>query len=119
MSARKVTVWTGDHGDVTIPEPAWCLAKHEDEGYRQDIEHRGADVPAVIQTPCHGAVSTLVASLVQRPFSLQDTRTLVSLDLGDDWHELAAPDLDAAAAVLVEHAAKLRCLARDLRVMDR
>ncbi|MFG2330185.1 DUF6907 domain-containing protein [Streptomyces sp. NPDC048604] len=119
MTARKVTVWTGDHGDVTIPEPVWCLDEHEGENYRQDIEHRGADMPAVVETSCHGPVPTLVACLVQRPFSERDRRTLVSLDLGDDWHELAAPDLDAAAAVLVEHAATLRRLARELRVMER
>lgn len=119
VAGGTVTVETVDHGPVQLAEPSWCVAAHVDVKYRADIEHQGADVPAFIDTPCHGQVPTLTASFVQRPFSERDRRPLVALDLGDDWHEMAAPDLDAAAAVLVEHAATLRRLARELRVMDR
>lgn len=117
--AGVVTVQTDDHGPVEVKEPSWCVAAHSPVKFRADIEHQGADIFAVIATPCHGDVVALPASFVQRPFSPTETRPMASVELDGQWHEMAAPDLDAAAAVLVDHAAKLRGLARELRVMNR
>ena len=118
MSARTVTVSTADHGDVTIPEPSWCLGKHPWESYREDIAHQGAQIEAFIETPCHGRVSMLAAALVQRPFSPTDPHVRVSLDMDGDWHDLDACALDAAAAAFVDYAAVLRRLARQLPVLE-
>ncbi|MCX4699546.1 hypothetical protein [Streptomyces sp. NBC_01373] len=41
---RTVTLPTDDHGDVTLPEPAWC-AGHPDPHpeYRTDLTHYGPE----------------------------------------------------------------------------
>lgn len=69
MSApRTVTVRTQDHGRITIPEPSWCTGRHPVEGYREDVEHQGSEVPLHIPTR-HGERRLLTAYLSQRPFS--------------------------------------------------
>ncbi|WP_149552911.1 DUF6907 domain-containing protein [Streptomyces marokkonensis] len=93
MTARTVTVWTGDHGDVTIPEPFWCLGDHEPEGYREDVEHRGEDVVLTVPTPCHGETKLSTLTLVQRPFSPTDRDVKVTVELDGDWHDLSAGQL--------------------------
>lgn len=108
-----VTVPTADHGDVTLPEPSWCAGGHPAEGYREDIEHQGVDVRLMVPTPCHGSVVAFTASFVQRPFSPSDARTLVTVEL-DEWHEFDQAGLDGLAAALVEHAAVLRHMSREL-----
>jgi hypothetical protein len=37
MTGRTVTIATSDHGNVTIPEPAWCLGYHPADRYRMNI----------------------------------------------------------------------------------
>lgn len=65
MSApRTVTIRTRDHGEITLPEPAWCLGEHEHGGYRSDILHQGPDVALAF----HGLHIT-DAGLVQSPFA--------------------------------------------------
>ena len=113
-----VTVQTGDHGDVAVPEPSWCTGVHETEAYREDIEHQGVAHVAAIETPCHGPVPVLSVSLAQRPFSAIDGRVHAVLKVDEDWHELNAAGLDAAAGLLVEHASTLRKLARELSVLE-
>ncbi|WP_369222454.1 hypothetical protein AB5J52_14050 [Streptomyces sp. R39] len=62
--SRTVTLATVDHGDVTLPEPAWCIG-HEDHvpQYRADLTHSGGRVylerdgrhvgeAVVAQAPC-------------------------------------------------------------------
>ncbi|MFK4595741.1 DUF6907 domain-containing protein [Streptomyces pristinaespiralis] len=116
MSARTVTVHTVDHGDVTIPEPSWCVEEHTFEAYRVDIQHTGPDL--VLTVPAEGdVVPVFTAAIVKRPFSPQDPRTLVQLEV-DEWRSFDAAGLDALAASLVEHAATLRKLARELSVLQ-
>ncbi|MFC8491203.1 DUF6907 domain-containing protein [Streptomyces sp. NPDC057235] len=116
---RTVTVATGDHGDVVVPEPSWCAGLHAPEGFRADVEHQSEGAPAVLRTVCHGLVPVLPASLAQRPFSAVDRRMYAVLDTGGDFHELDAPALDDAAEELSVHAMRLRSLARQLREVVR
>lgn len=116
MSARTVTVYTVDHGDVTIPEPAWCVEEHTFESYREDIQHTGPELE--LEVPVEGGVvPVFTAAIVKRPFSPSDPRTLVQLEV-DEWRSFDPAGLDALAAALVEHAATLRRLARELAVLQ-
>jgi len=40
-----VTLATVDHGDVTVPEPAWCAGHddHQPDSYRVDLDHKGPE----------------------------------------------------------------------------
>ncbi|MEY9489044.1 hypothetical protein RKD26_004838 [Streptomyces calvus] len=95
MNARTVTVFTVDHGEVTLPEPFWCRGEHPAEGYREDIEHQGEDVSLMVETPCHGVVQLLTAALFQRPFSTHGpTGPLVAVEAGEaELHEYDARHL--------------------------
>lgn len=102
MSApRTVVVHTGDHGDVTIPEPFWCLGNHAAEAYRVDIEHQGEEIPFVIDTACHGPVELLKLSLFQRPFNPDSPRKPMVAVVLDDWHEFNSAQLADFADTLV------------------
>lgn len=99
-----VTVHTADHGDVTIPEPPWCIGPHPAEGYREDIEHQGETIRLAVDTACHGEIEVLNASLFQRPFSTHGpTQPMVTVEL-DDWHEFDAVKLAGFADALVSFA---------------
>jgi hypothetical protein len=63
-----ITVHTLDHGPVTLPEPAWCIGRHEDGGHRADILHQGPDVLLAF----HGQHIT-AANIVQSPFAEHTT----------------------------------------------
>ena len=118
MTGRTVTVATNDHGDVTLPEPAWCRGLHPAEAYRVDIAHEGEETLALIPTLCHGEAPTLTASLIQRPFSPDRNGVVAALFIDGDWHELDSKLLDRAAAIIVERAAELRHLARQLAALE-
>ncbi|MGW3200685.1 DUF6907 domain-containing protein [Streptomyces sp. NPDC001118] len=118
-AARTVTVHTADHGDVTLPEPSWCLGQHPAEGYREDIEHQGEPVRLLVDTACHGQAEVLTASLFQRPFSTHGpTGPMVTVEL-DDWHEFTAASLAGFADSLVSFAVgPLNQLAERLRLLE-
>jgi hypothetical protein len=102
---RTVTVTTVDHGPVTFTCPPWCVADHEDGGYRADIAHTGPDVALVF----HG-LNVGVAALVQAPYAETSSRkpgVSVSL-LGQTLDPTGLYDF---AAALDTHADKLRDLA--------
>lgn len=41
---RTVTLPTSDHGDVTIPEPVWCVGHPDPHAeYRSDLTHFGPE----------------------------------------------------------------------------
>lgn len=114
MSApRTVTVPTTDHGDVTMPEPAWCVGH---AGLRPecrvDLNHLGPEHQL-------GPVGSplFVALLSQYPFGSSRCKTGLYVE------PLAVPrthdpaDLDELAASLVESAAQLRHLARELAAL--
>ncbi|MFF0746591.1 DUF6907 domain-containing protein [Streptomyces sp. NPDC004111] len=105
MSApTTVTVQTADCGPVTIPEPYWCTGAHEAEAYRVDIEHQGEQLRATVPTACHGEVTALSMSLVQRPFSTTETRVMAAVQLDGEWHEFDGPALWALSQALVRFA---------------
>ena len=60
---RTVVLDTLDHGEVTVPEPAWCIG-HDDElvGYLADIGHNG---PAI--TARYGRTPLMEACITQAP----------------------------------------------------
>ncbi|MGV4889268.1 DUF6907 domain-containing protein [Streptomyces viridosporus] len=105
MSARRVTVATGDHGDVHMIEPFWCAGVHTAEGYREDIEHRSDDVVLTVPTPCHGEVKLTTLTLVQRPFSRTDASVKATVEFDEDYHDMTSKELaeftDALVALAV------------------
>ncbi|MFI9236932.1 DUF6907 domain-containing protein [Streptomyces sp. NPDC053079] len=110
---RTVTVRTFDAGMVTMPEPAWCLGRHADGYHRADIAHQGADTPITFR-----GFELLAAGLVAYPFSeLRGPGPEVVVDMGGDWLPLDPAGLEALACALVDHAAELRSLARQLAAL--
>lgn len=113
-TARTVTVPTLDHGLVVMPEPAWCTGHTEDRPELLcDTGHIG-----VRHTMTYAGLELAMAALVQDPFvehSSRNTRVLV--ELGELAHGLTPAELDGLAAVLVDYAATLRHLARQLSVL--
>lgn len=88
-----VTLETRDHGDVTVPEPDWCLGEHVQSGYRADITHEGRIVAASVETD-RGALDFLEARISHAPFAeLQpEPYPVVSVVL-DIEQEFAAEDI--------------------------
>ncbi|MEU6244803.1 hypothetical protein [Streptomyces sp. NPDC047024] len=113
MSAepRTITVPTEDYGDVTLPEPDWCIG-HADEqehvGYRVDISHGGPDVELVFW----GEALTY-ACLTQSPFAEQAPRT-IGVSVGLLKRTLTAVELYELAAAVDGYADRLRDLADKL-----
>jgi len=115
MSApRTVTLPTIDHGDVTLPEPSWCIGHADDRpDHRADILHRGPDVTLTFRG--HHITD---ACLVQSPFSTVDIPELGSSTPGVSISVIART-LDPAglydlAAALDGYADRLRGLADEL-----
>lgn len=112
---RTVTVPTLDHGDIVIPEPAWC-AGHTGKRpeLRCDTGHTGPAHHVAYQG--HELAYT---ALVQYPFSEHSDRGVgVVVELGQLGHRLTPDELDELAAVLVDYAGTLRHLARQLSVLQ-
>lgn len=110
-----VTVTTRDHGQVTVPEPAWCLGDHsaQNGGYRTDIVHDGPETPLVFRG--HGL---LHAGLVAYPHAqIMPRGPFVSVELGVDPVSLDQAGLDDLAAGLIGHAGVLRGLGRQLAAL--
>ncbi|WP_406469031.1 hypothetical protein OH738_18080 [Streptomyces hirsutus] len=114
---RSITLPTLDFGDVTLPEPSWCVghAGHR-PGYRADILHRGPDITLAFR----GRHIT-DASLVQSPFSTLSTPELGGSTPGVSISVIART-LDARAvyelaARLDGYADRLRTLADNLLVI--
>lgn len=106
---RTVTLATADHGDVTLPEPSWCIGHETVPGdMRVDILHQGPDVELVFRGCVVGT-----ASLVQSPYAERLGRDIgVSISLLGETYD--PQGVDDFAAALIEHAAGLRHLARQL-----
>lgn len=116
-----VTIPTSDHGDVTIPEPAWCTGGyHQPGGYRGDISHTSDDIEFNVETG-DGTVTAMRAVFEQRPFAERrppGRGVFVSVELDGDWFPSSPRELDQIAAALVIHAVHLRTLARQLATMQ-
>lgn len=106
---RTVTLQTLDRGEITIPEPAWCIG-HQDrqpEDY-VDTLHLGPDV----ELRFHGHLIG-TAGLVQSPLGETLTREVgVSVSLLSQTLDPVA--LYSLAATLDAHADELRSLADQL-----
>lgn len=106
---RTVTVDTVDHGPVTLTEPFWCSGFHPPGGYRADIAHYGQEIALTVDTPCHGEVRVMAASLYEGPFSEHEARgPAVAVELGDldtgDAHSFDAARLAGLADSMVAFA---------------
>ncbi|MEV6116611.1 hypothetical protein AB0L59_30090 [Streptomyces sp. NPDC052109] len=109
---RTVTVHTLDHGNVTVPEPAWCTGRHEQDVDRADLTHYGPELRLHFR-----GEHLWTAMLAQAPYSpsplpsvyVEQTGYTATLDPAG-LRELA----DAEQA----HAGYLRRLARDLEALQ-
>ncbi|MGW0774565.1 DUF6907 domain-containing protein [Streptomyces sp. NPDC002835] len=108
MNEPTVTVPTLDHGLVQLTEPAWCLGHDQEPALRGDILHTGPEHTAVFR-----GRQLAVAALAQSPFAPVPT-VAVSVQCGGFTQALEPAGLDELAAVLVDYAATLRHLARQL-----
>ncbi|MER5892298.1 hypothetical protein [Streptomyces sp. NPDC001876] len=111
---RTVTVPTLDHGDITIPEPAWCIG-HADARpeYRSDIGHTGAQHHLVYEGAELGT-----AMLVQDPLAEHSDRSVkVLVELGGNGVSLDPVELVALADSLIGYASTLCELALQLAVL--
>ena len=119
-TARTVTLRTIDHGDITIPEPAWCAGHPSpDPEHRIDISHVGKTHPFNLHTS-RGPITAMLATVEQRPFigdRFPGTDTFVNVEICGDWYPSDPQQLQELAAALVVHATHLRTLARELSAL--
>lgn len=117
---RTVTVRTVDHGDVTLTCPAWCTGHAGPAPSRVDISHTGPWTALEIPTP-RGPMVHLDVALETRPFTDRPAdrgpHLWVSTQGGAEGLPMLPGDVDLLAAALVENAAVLRHLARQLAAM--
>jgi hypothetical protein len=112
---RTVTLATEDHGDVTLPEPSWCVghADHRPDTARIDLTHCG---PAVDCTFLGREVFT--AELVASPYASTTIPRLGGRTPGVSVHPLGLTldptDLYSLAAALDRYSDHLRDLADQL-----
>ncbi|MGW3646674.1 DUF6907 domain-containing protein [Streptomyces sp. NPDC000878] len=111
---RTVTVPTLDHGEITIPEPAWC-AGHEGQpaGCRSDFLHRSPARAFAFRGKQLGA-----AGLVQGPFAEHASRlTEAHLTLIIEGVTLNPVGLYDLAGALDRYTDRLRDLADELHAL--
>ncbi|MFD6801119.1 DUF6907 domain-containing protein [Streptomyces cyaneofuscatus] len=113
-TARTVTVRTSDRGDVTIPEPTWCVDSHDHQPEALcDVGHRGAEHLAEF----HG-YEVARAELTQHPHAEESDRGIGGyVEMGHLARTLTPGELDELAALLVGYAGTLRRLARQLSAL--
>lgn len=118
MTERTVTLATLDHGQITLPEPSWCIGHGDAPQYRVDISHTGPDEPLTLSTRTGPAVH-LTTALEVRPYACDPflQRPFVGVEIGGDWHPTGLPGLEAMAARLEAHAEVLRERARQLAAL--
>ncbi|URM90395.1 hypothetical protein LUW75_10765 [Streptomyces sp. MRC013] len=114
MSARTVTVKTLDHGPVTVTEPSWCTGHAgQPVEFRTDLCHTGP-----LRTLSYDERALWYAEVVAYPFAVDERRGPgLYVEAAPFARTLAPADVDRLAAVLVEHAARLRHMARELAVL--
>ncbi|HEY9372197.1 DUF6907 domain-containing protein [Streptomyces sp.] len=110
-----VTLHTVDHGEVTVPEPAWCIGHSwQPNPHRADITHNSTRVKAAATTDGAGRVHLLHAYISHSPhLEIEpEPHPVVSVDLGctDDFAAEDIPQLAeglrSAARVLENVAAE-------------
>lgn len=110
---RLITLPTLDHGDVTLPEPSWCIghADHRPDTYRVDLAHNTPVVPLTVRGRTIGR-----AVITQAPCAELSTREIqasvvLSYEGIDGFDPAGLYDF---AAELDTHADRLRALADEL-----
>ncbi|WP_405924734.1 DUF6907 domain-containing protein [Streptomyces sp. NBC_00035] len=114
MSRRgdTVTLLTVDYGDVTLPEPAWCVG-HEGHvpQYRADLSHYGPKVYLEHQGRTIGEAVISQAPCAERGTRAVEAFVVLSYE-GEGGMGPAA--LHGLADEMVLHADRLRVLADEL-----
>jgi hypothetical protein len=119
MTPRTVTVQTGDHGPVTVDEPAWCTADHDTpQAFRTDISHFGPDIDITVDSP-RGPAEALTLRLTRYPYTELPVGTAVHMSVcladGEGWDADVAA-VNALADQLAQGVRKVRYAARRLAV---
>jgi hypothetical protein len=90
-----VTLETIDRGDVTVPEPAWCIGHSwQPNPHQADITHNGTRVKAATMTDGAGRVHLLHANISHSPHLeiLPEPHPVVSVQL-ECTEDFAAEDI--------------------------
>lgn len=113
---RMVTVRLVDGGEVTVPEPDWCLGHREAAASLPDLVHDGREIGLRVRTR-RGEVRVLQAALAAYPFATDPARRgpLGTVLLGDQWFEMGPAELVGLAEGLTGYAGQLRAMAGKLR----
>lgn len=115
---RTVTLPTIDHGDVTTPEPAWCIGhpNHRPDSYRADILHKGPDLTLTFR-----GTEVMVAGLAQSPYATYPDSELggrtVGVSVYPPGRTITPVALYDLAAALDTYADRLRDLADQLHTL--
>lgn len=121
MNDRTVTITTGDHGQVTVIDPLWCIVDHSDPlAYRADIAHVGADHHLSVHAPDRSR-ELLSLSITQFPYSsaprLRDPHIAVTLSSDyDPSFPCTAEDVERLAVDLLDAAGWVRRVGRRLTI---
>lgn len=112
---RTTQVRLIDGTTITVPEPAWCLGQHDQDGHLVDLIHDGPETALTVDTR-HGPEQVLQAALTQYPYSTDpdDRQTLVTVLLSSGWQRFDPDGLHILADSLGRRAMELRILARQL-----
>jgi hypothetical protein len=111
-----VTLQTLDHGEVTVPEPAWCTG-HDDEdvSFLADLTHNGAHAIAPIVTAKYGPSKIMTAYISHAPHAQMrpEPKPLLSFLL-DGHGDLDPADGHNLARALRIAATRVERMATDL-----
>ena len=95
---------------VEIPEPAWCAGHRDDRAeFKTDITHYGPE--HVIEA---AGIETLKAMLASSPFSEHAPGPVLYIEEGSITGSYTPDEVEELADALVESAAQLRALCREL-----
>jgi hypothetical protein len=111
-----VTLQTLDHGEVTVPEPAWCIG-HDDEyvSYLADLTHSSAHTTAPIVTAKYGPSTIMTAYISHAPHAQVQPEPNPLLSFLLDAHgDLDPADGHNLARALRIAATRIERLATDL-----
>jgi hypothetical protein len=115
-SEGTVTLQTLDQGEVTVPEPAWCLG-HDDEdvSYLADLTHHSVRTTAPLVTAKHGLSQIMTAYISHAPHAQQrpEPKPLLSFLL-DAHGDLDPADGHNLARALRIAAVRIERMAADL-----
>ncbi|MFB7739591.1 hypothetical protein ACFC08_35630 [Streptomyces sp. NPDC056112] len=88
-----VTLQTKDHGEVVLPEPAWCIGHDDDQvGYLADVTHNGRPVRADASTRRYGLAEVMEARITQAPHAVIQPEPQPLLSIRIDVDMKVAPD---------------------------